>query len=86
MSKQDRTVGAAKRVCMLINILLQADRPLSIHDMMTEIEYITGVLPQHCTIWRDIETLDAAGLLERRPRPRGKGYLFRTTLKKGEKK
>lgn len=84
MSKQDRTVGAAKRVCMLTNILLQADRPLSIHDMMTEIEYITGVLPTHCTIWRDIETMDAAGMLERLPRPRGKGYLFRTTLKKAK--
>lgn len=79
---EDRTVGAAKRVCMLTNILLQADRPLSIHDMMTEIEYITGVLPTHCTIWRDIETMDAAGMIERLPRPRGKGYLFRTTLKK----
>lgn len=84
MSKQDRTVGATKRVCLLINILLQADRPLSIHDMMTEIEYITGVLPKHCTIWQDTETLDAAGLLERLPRPRGKGYLFRITLKKAK--
>ena len=27
---------------------------------------------------------DAAGLLERLPRPRGKGYLFRTTLKKAK--
>lgn len=79
---EDRTVGAAKRVCLLINILLDADRPMSIHDLMTEIEYITGVLPTHCTIWRDIETMDAAKLVKRRPRPRGKGYLFQTNLKK----
>lgn len=79
---EDRTVGAAKRVCLLINILLDADRPMSIHDMMTEVEFLTGVLPKHSTIWRDIETLDDAKLVERLPRPRGKGYLFQTTLKK----
>ena len=79
---EDRTVGAAKRACLLINILLDADRPMSIQDLMVEVEFLTGVLPTQCTIWRDIETMDAAKLVKRRPRPRGKGYLFQTTLKK----
>lgn len=77
MAKADRTVGAARRICLLLNILRDEDQPVSLNYLSDALGDAMGKQANHSTLWRDMETLTQYGIVERKGREKLRGYLFK---------
>lgn len=74
MSK--RSVSAVVRVCKLI-LLMQDGRPQTIKQLHLDLDAVYGVKAVYSSVWRDLLTLEAHNLVERKKRVGHRGWLFR---------
>lgn len=71
-----RTVNAVNRLCKLI-LLMQDGRPQTVNQLLTDLQGVHGVKAVYSSVWRDLLTMEAHNLVERKKRVGHRGWLFR---------
>ncbi len=64
------------RVCKLI-LLMQDGEPQTVNQLLTDLQAVYGVKAVYSSVWRDLLTLEAHNLVERKKRVGHRGWLFR---------